>query len=75
MKKWDFENYLYIKQKGNSKFFDWKTIDYQNLLRAVRTKNRRNFRPIENSKWWLDHRLQCYKRGIKIDLAIAINYK
>lgn len=75
----DLEGWNYVHQAGYSsiggKKIVWESVNYQNLLRAVRSEIKSGFRPISQARWWLDHRLSCHKRGIRISLETAINYK
>ena len=75
----NFEGYTYIKQRGLSglgkNWCEWMHIDYVNILRRARANAKPNYKPISQAKWWLDHRVNCFKKGITFSLSKAINFK
>lgn len=64
----DFKDYdyLYCVQRGSLKYRSkWEQINYQNILRAIRSKNKPlpRFINVGRARWWLDFRLQHFKSG------------
>jgi len=79
LKSSNFEGYIYIKQRGLSglkkNYYEWMHIDYINMLRRARANAKPNYKPISQARWWLDHRVNCFKKGIRFSLNEAINFK
>ena len=75
LKSSDFEGYIYIKQNGINNCCKWTSIDYINILKTARALSKPTFKPISQAKWWLYHRVNCFKKGIRFSLNESINFK
>jgi hypothetical protein len=74
LKNTDFDNWIYIYQKSMRDGIVFRSINYQNALRACRRELKRKTKPVSTARWWLSVRADWRKRGISYNLNKEINF-